>query len=523
MPLPLRRLFSCFLKWGLLTLLFVGYGSFPPPALADGANAIASPESFRPYLNRAIAKVTEFQLNNGLRFIVMENHEAPVVSFYTLFDVGGVDEPEGKTGVAHFLEHMAFKGTETIGTTDYLQEKQVLAQLDDTFEQLKIAKANDDRQKAETLEVQFAELQSKAGKLVERNEFGEIIQTAGGVGLNAATGTDATFYYYSLPSNKLELWMSLESERFLNPVFREFYKEQQVILEERRMRTENNPVGTMVEAFLAEAFTQHPYRRPVIGYDQDIRNLSRQDVSNFYREHYVASNMTIAIVGDVNVQQVQQMAHTYFDRFPSRPKPVGISVTEPPQRQSKQVALTLPSQPWYFEGYHRPSMADPDNAVYDTITTILSRGRTSRLYQSLVEQQQVALVAQGFNGFPGEKYPNLILFYAQSTPETSLDELGQALHQEVTRLITEPVATKELERAKNLLQTRILRSLDSNRGMAERLVKYQVLTGDWRNLFAQIEAIATITPADIQRVAQQIFRPENRTEGRIIPDQTQVP
>ena len=518
MVLPLViRLPRRLLTIGALLLALQSPLLLPNPAFADVIAPTPS-QSIQPYLDQAIAKVTEFRLDNGLKFIVMENRDAPVVSFYTFVDVGGADEPDGKTGVAHFLEHMAFKGTDTIGTKDFAQEQKLLTQLDQTFNQLKAAKANGDGRSVETLQQQFEQLQQDADNLVERNQFGQIVQMSGGVGLNAATSADATFYFYSLPANKLELWMALESDRFLNPVFREFYQEQQVILEERRMRTENNPVGQMVEAFLDTAFTKHPYKRPVIGYDEDIRNLSRQDVQDFYDQFYVPSNMTIAVVGDVDPANVKALAQTYFGRFPKRPRPPQVTVVEPPQRQAKEITLTLPSQPWYFEGYHRPAVSDADDAIYDVMATILSSGRTSRLYQSLVEQQRLALMAQGFNGFPGEKFPNLMLFYAQSAPGQDLEAVSQALHGEIERLKTEPVTPEELERAQNLLQASVLRSLNSNTGMAELLVKYQVLTGDWRNLFNQLQAIANVTPEDIQRVAQQTFRPENRTVGRILPD-----
>ena len=471
----------------------------------------------QPYLNQAIARVTEFQLANGMKFIVMENHDAPVVSFYTYANVGGANEPVGKTGVAHFLEHLAFKGTDLIGTTDYTKEKALLDQLDQVSEQLKQAKAQNQTDQIKTLTQKFETLQAEAGQLVKRNEFGKIVQESGGVGLNAATSADATVYFYSFPSNKLELWMSLESERFLKPVFREFYKEQQVILEERRMRTENSPIGQMVEAFLDQAFTKHPYRRPVIGYDQDIRNLTRQDIEDFFQTYYGPNNLTVAIVGNVNPEEVKRLAETYFGRFPQKPKPPALTVVEPSQTAPKSVTLTLPSQPWYLEGYHRPALNDPDNAVYEVMATIMSSGRTSRLYQSLVEEQQVALIAQGDNGFPGDKYPNVMLFYAQTAPNATVEQVAQSLQAEVNRLKTEPVSDQELERAKNLLQASLLRSLDSNQGMARLLAEYQVKTGDWRNLFQQLAAIAAVTPADIQRVAQKTFTEENRTTGRILP------
>ncbi|MFN5513410.1 MAG: M16 family metallopeptidase [Cyanobacteriota bacterium] len=491
--------------WGaLLCLLLWGTG----PSAAQTAN----PEIER-YLTQAQANISQFTLDNGMTFIVKVNPRAPVVSFYTYADVGGVDEPEGQTGVAHFLEHMAFKGTRRIGTKDYAQEAKLLEELDRVSADLRRAQA--EGAPTEALARRFQELQEEAGQYVKRNELGQIVQESGGVGMNAATSADSTVYFYSLPANKLELWMSLESERFLEPVFREFYQEQQVILEERRLRTDNSPIGQMIEAFLDAAFKVHPYRRPVIGYDADIRNLRRQDVAEFFERYYGPGNLTVAIVGDVDPAQVKKLAQTYFGRFPKRAAPPALTAQEPPQREPRSVTLALNSQPWYLEGYHRPGADSPDDAVYEVLTTILSSGRTSRLYQSLVEEGQIALVAQGFNGFPGDKYPNLLLFYAQVSPQGSLEAVETALAREIERLKIEPVSAEELRRAKTLLQAELLRSLDSNSGLAELLARYQAKTGDWRNLFKKLTAIAQVSPADLQRVARQTFTPENRTVGRL--------
>jgi predicted Zn-dependent peptidase len=516
-----RLIFAC----TLIALLFCQI-----PAIAQ-ADALAKPSqvstnnnpntSIQPYLNQAIGRITEFKLDNGMKFLVMENHDAPVVSFFTYADVGGANEPDGKTGVAHFLEHLAFKGTTEIGTSNFQAEKPLLNQLDNLAEQLHQARAKNDTLATQKLEKEFEKVQTEAGQYVKRNEFGKIVQESGGVGINAATSTDSTVYFYSFPANKLELWMSLESERFLQPVFREFYKEQEVILEERRMRTENSPIGQMVEAFLGTAFTTHPYKRPVIGYDRDIRNLNRQDVAKFFQTYYGPSNLTVAIVGDVDPKEVKRLAEIYFGRFPQKPTPPPLAIVEPKQTQTKEVTLTLPSQPWYLEGYHRPALDSADNATFEVISTIMSSGRTSRLYKTLVEDKQVALVAEGDNGFPGDKYPNLMLFYAQTAPNVTVEQASQALRQEIERLKTEPVSEEELERAQNQLQAGLLRALDSNQGMARLLTEYEVKTGDWRNLFNQLTAIAAVTPADIQRVAQQTFTSENRTIGRILSDASQ--
>lgn len=477
----------------------------------------AESNSIQPYLDRVIKDIHQVHLDNGMTFLILENHTAPVISFITYADVGGINEPDGKTGVAHFLEHLAFKGTSRIGTTDYSSEKKVLDQLDQVFEQLKTAKQSGDQKKIEPLQKQFDELENQANEYVIQNQFGRIVEANGGKNLNAATSADYTMYFYNFPSNKLELWMSLESERFLDPVYREFYKEQQVILEERRMRTENSPIGQMVESFLDTAFTKHPYKRPVIGYNQDIQNLEPQDVKAFFKAHYSPDRLTFAIVGDVDCEQVKSLINTYFGRFPKEPKQVENLPIEPPQKETKEINLQLVSQPWYLEGYHCPSLKDKDYVVYEMISGLMSDGRTSRLYKSLVEEQQVALDAQGFIGFPGDKYPNLMLFYAMTSPNSTLEEVAKALHSEIAKLSTELVAQEELDRIKTKAKAGLLRTLNSNMGMARLLAMYQGKTGDWRNVFKELEDIDKITPADVQRVARQTFIPENKTIGRIIP------
>lgn len=486
------------------------------PEVAHARSQTPASQSIAPYVNQVIERVTEFTLDNGMKFIILENHDAPVVSFVTYADVGGVDEPDGQTGVAHFLEHLAFKGTQQIGTTDYQAEKPLLDELDRVFEQLKVAKASNNKAEVAKLEAQFAKIEAEATKYVKQNEFGQIVEMFGGEGLNAQTSNDYTIYFYSFPSNKLELWMSLESERFLDPVFREVYKEQQVILEERRLRTDNSPIGQMIEKFLDTAFTEHPYKRPVIGYNQDIRGLSREDIQKFFDTYYPPNNLTIAIVGDVNPEQVKQLAQVYFGRFAAKPEPPKMTKVEPKQTKTKEFTLALPSQPWYLEGYHIPALDHPDYPIYEVIANLMSDGRTSRLYKSLIEKQQVALAAQGFSGFPGEKYPNLLLFYALTAPNHTVDEVAKALNAEIERLKTQPVSQEELNRVKTNLKANLVRTLDSNMGMARLLVEYEAKTGSWRNLFKQLEAISAVTPEDVQRVAQETFTPENRTIGRLL-------
>lgn len=510
-----RGLTAGWWRFALVTLMVgligVGGGLLPAAALADRL-------PIQSYIDRTIANVTDFTLDNGMRFIVLERHESPTVSFITYANVGGVDEPPGKTGIAHFLEHLAFKGTTRIGTTDYAAEQPLLDRLDALHHEIERKQAaGADSEDLAALKAEFEQVEAKANSYAIQNEFGQIVQQAGGVGLNATTSSDATRYFYSFPSNKLELWMSLESERFLDPVFREFYKEQQVILEERQLRTDNSPIGATIEAFLATAFTTHPYKQPTIGFASDIEGLSRDEVQAFFETYYVPNNLTVAIVGDVNPNQVRRLAKTYFGRYQAGPMPPQVTQVEPEQTEERSIEVRMQSEPWYIEGYHRPSLNHPDNATYDAIASILSNGRTSRLYSSLIQDQQVALYAEGFNGFPGDRYPNLMLFYGLTAPGHSVDEVQAALHAEIERITTEPVSEVELDRAKTQARASLLRSLNSNSGMASSLVDYQAKTGDWRNLFEQLKAIDAVTAEDIQRVARATFTNQNRTIARLLP------
>ncbi len=504
----LKRLITCVVMVCLLAT------ATPNPAWARQAPLVA--QTIQPYLDRLTEAVTEFTLDNGMKFIVLERHQAPVVSFMIHANVGAVNEAEGKTGVAHYLEHLAFKGTSRIGTTDYGAEQQTLKAMDQLFDRIVAAKTAGDQATQAKLQAEFDKLAAQAATYVDQNKYGQIIEQAGGVGLNATTGADETRYFYSLPANKLELWMSLESERFIDPVFREFFEEKNVILEERRMRVDNSPIGQMVETFLETALERHPYRRPVIGYQADLYAATRQDIQDFYDTYYGPGNLTAVVVGDVDPEEVRSLATTYFGRYPARPASPPPVIDEPVQTEPRQFTLTLPSQPWYLEGYHRPDLSHPDHVIYGIIDSLLVDGRTSRLYKALVEKTRVALDIGTVNGLPGDKYDNIFLIYGLTAPGHSPEEIGTLLGEQLQRLREQPVSATELDRVKTQARASLLRRLNSNSGMASLLAEYQAKTGDWRNLFRNLDAIDQVTAADVQRVAQSLFQPNQRTVGQLI-------
>lgn len=457
-------------------------------------------------------------LPNGLTLIVCERPEAPVFSFYTLVDGGSADDPQGASGLAHMFEHMAFKGTNEIGTTNYPAEKVALAKVEVAYaaydaEQRRLV--GKDPAKLESLKKAFDDAVAAAGKFVIPNQFSEIAEQNGAVNLNASTGEDSTQYFWSMPSNRLELWAYLESGRIGHPVEREFYKERDVVQEERRMRIDSSPTGRMVEQFLATAYVAHPYGRSGVGWESEISQVTATEAEAFHKKYYVPANIVVAVVGDVKASETMPVLTKYFSTIPAGPKPEPMTTIEPKQFAEKSVVITEQTQPFYIEGYHRPDYRDPDDAVYDAITDIFSNGRTARLYRSLVRDQRIAAVAEGFSGFPGNKYPGLFAFYAVPLPNHTPEEMRVAIQKELERLKTEDITDEELARYKTRTKADLLRGLADNEGLAHQLAEYRTRFGDWRELFNQLKKVDAVTRADVRRVANQIFVASNRTSARI--------
>jgi predicted Zn-dependent peptidase len=491
---------------------------------AIALSLVARAQDLASFEKRTTVKV----LPNGLTLIVCERPEAPVFSFYTLVDAGSADDPDGASGLAHMFEHMAFKGTTEIGTTDYPAEKVALAKVEVAYAAYDAEyrkRVGQNPEKLAQLLKAFQDAQAEAQKYVIPNQFSQIAEENGAVGINASTTEDSTQYFWSMPSNRLELWAYLESQRIGHPVEREFYKERNVVQEERRMRTDSNPIGRMVEQFLATAYVAHPYRRPGVGWESEISQVSATEATTFHEKYYVPSNIVIAVVGDVKASEAMPVLERYFAPIATGPRPEPMTTVEPPQVAEKSVTIREATQPFYIEGYHRPDYLDPDDSAYDAISDIFSNGRTARLYRSLVRDQSIAAEAQGFSGFPGDKYPGLFAVYAVPLPGHTPDEMRTAIHKELDRLKNEDVTDAELERFKTRARADLLRGLADNEGLAHQLAEYQTRFGDWRELFNQLQKIDAVKKADIRRVANKIFIDSNRTSARIefVPPQRKAP
>jgi predicted Zn-dependent peptidase len=464
-------------------------------------------------------RITVKVLDNGLTIVVCERHEAPVFSFFTHVDVGADREYPGITGLAHMFEHMAFKGTDKIGTTDYAAEKAALAKVEEAYAAYDRERRREfgrDEKKVAELEKAWKDAIAEAQKYAVPHAFDRIVEENGGVGLNAFTDWEETGYFYSFPANRVELWAYLESERFLHPVMREFYRERDVVFEERRMRTDSNPNGRLFEQFLGSAFIAHPYGRPVVGWPSDLETFSATDAQRFFDKYYVAANIVVAVVGDVKASEVIPIAEKYFGRLPKRPKPEPLVTVEPPQQSEREVILHERAQPLYIEGYHKPSARDLENEpAFDALQDLMSNGRTSRLYRSLVRDKKIAAFAGGFNDFPGAKYPDLFVFFAVPTPGHTPEEMRDAIRAETDRLKGEDISDDELKMIKTRVKADLLRTLDSNGGLAQQFALGQALLGDWRYYFQEVDRIDKVTKADIRRVANQTFVASNRDVGMI--------
>ena len=464
-------------------------------------------------------RVKEYALENGVKVLILERHQSPTISFHIRFRVGAVDENVGMTGMAHLLEHMLFKGTQTLGTKNYSEEERVLSRMDSVVASLEAEKAKGekaDKVFLKYLEETLQKLQAEHRKWVVKDEIERVYSQNGAVGFNAFTSQDSTAYVVSLPSNRLELWARIESDRMMAPVLREFYSERDVVMEERRRSYDSKPQRMLMENFLAAAYMAHPYGRPIIGWASDIQSLDKRATVEFFRTFYSPANTVLAVVGDLNPEEALPVIKKYFERIPRQVLPPPLRTREPEQAGERRVRVETDANPQVIMGFHKPNAPNPDDAVCEIIEGILSYGRTSRLYRRLVEDEKIAVEASASNGFPGERYPNLFILSGTPRHPHTAEELEKALIEELDRLKKEPVEQTELQKIKNQIQTSFLRKLDSNSSLSYWLAYGQSLFGTWRYVTERIQAYEKVTPEDVRRVSRSYFHSRNRTVATLM-------
>jgi len=523
-------------------------------------------------------KVKDFDLKNGMKWLVVERHEAPVAFCAVAFNVGAANEWPNVTGISHMLVHMMFKGTEMMGTKNYKKEIPYIERTDalgdktialrkemgewrferfqafgrqviESFtkeEKDRIGSNKDEQNKLLAAKIrgmaalpdsigaapylvmdagvnyldkyleyelawgEIARLLDEQREFMIKEELWGLFMNNGSRFLNAFTSNDMTVYLEYLPANRLELFMVLESDRMEKPIFREFWSERDVIMEERRL-SENDPDETLGESFYSVAFTASPYKWPVVGWMSDLQTIDRNELQTYHDMYYCPNNAVAIVVGDVKLAEVKKLAEKYFGSIPAKPAPRRLETREPEQRGERRVVVEHTANPKLMIGFHKPIYPNPDAEPLEVLQSILAGGRTSRLYKSVYEERQLTAEEPRVYSGPGERYDNLMVIEALPRSPHTLEEVEAALLEEIEKIKKEPVTERELQRVMNQIDANMTRSLGSNLGIAFQIALGQLYYGDYHANFRSIDRMKKVTAADIQRVANEYLTESNRT------------
>jgi predicted Zn-dependent peptidase len=471
-------------------------------------------------------QVREEMLANGMKLLLVERHDSPTVSCGWVARVGSVNESPGITGISHLFEHMMFKGTKAIGTSDYAKDATILKQQDAVRAHME-KEYTLLREKArrgeisgsiydpanmtpalKELKAQLEKLYAAEKEVVVSEELEKIYTREGASGSNAGTTEDQTFYFVTLPANKLELWFWMESDRLLNPVFREFYSERDVVREERRMRVESTPTGTVDEAFEAMFWQSSPYSHPVVGWPSDVESISRTQAESYFGIYYAPNNITAVLVGDFDPGRSLALARQYLERIPrGTAAPPEMITTEVSQIAERRLVAEADTNPEVGIRYHAVPFDHRDSFALQLLADILNR-RTGRLYQALVEGQGVA-VGEPSAYYRGLKYEGYFETRAEVKEGRKVDEVEAALLGELAKLDREPVGERELQKVKNQELANSFRRLQSNMSLLFQCMLYDSLD-NWRYINAAPAKVQSVTAADIERVVHTYLTPEKR-------------
>ncbi len=411
------------------------------------------------------SQLYEEVLPNGLKVLALKNAGAPLAVFQIWYQAGSVNEPIGKTGLSHLLEHMMFKGTHKYG----------------------------------------------------QKSFSKIIKRAGGID-NAGTSKDYVFYYQKLAPDRLHLSIEMEADRMRNLILdpEETLSERDVVMEERRMRYEDNPQRLVYEEVISAAFKNHPYGRPVIGWMSDIKGITREDLWEYYRKNYVPNNALIVIAGDIDIDTIMAQIRTEFGSIPRGRDLQSIKIEEPEQRGERRVFVKKEAElPYIFIAYKAPNILNKDSYALEILSSVLSGGKSARIYKSLIDEKQIALSAgAGYGSI--QKYPFLFYLYGTALPGKTIDEVEKALYGEVEKIKGKAPSEREVRKAKNQIEADFIMGQDSVFFQAEILAVFE-MTGSWRLKNEYLEGIRQVKPEDVRQVAEKYLIEDRRTVGILIP------
>nr|WP_233440797.1 pitrilysin family protein [Leptospira biflexa] len=456
-------------------------------------------------------KIKTIQLENGLKVVMMKRGTSPTVALYIKFLVGAVDETPEEAGTAHLLEHMLFKGTQSVGTLDYKKEEKYQKQIEvwgTELDDLKLQRRDlitrgenvpkTLEEKIETLNRRLLNLIQLQDEFIVKNEDSYIYEQNGEMGFNAYTSQDVTNYQIQLPNNRMEIWAKIESDRLKHPILREYYTERDVVIEERRMRTDDVGGAVLREKFFSLAFESHPYRKPIIGYSAEIPYLKIEETKAFFEKHYTPNRMVISIVGQFDMVETESIVRKYFsDLKPGKPRP-SYKIEEKSFPGEKRFKVLHPSASQMMMGWIKPPYPHKDNSSFDVLSSILTSGTGSRLYKRLVLEEKLVLNIGAANGYPGERYKNAFVFFISPNEGVDPKKIEAIIWEELNRIKEQGIPNEELEKIKNQMVSDFMKTLDQNGAIADLLSYYQLLYGDWAGLFQQYQTIMNTSSSDIQ-------------------------
>ncbi len=456
--------------------------------------------------------VREHVLANGMKILMLVKGDAPRVVCHVYYKVGSINERPGITGVAHIHEHMMFKGTRMMGVKDFDKDRELDQKIDALMERIYREKYwqrnGGDKEKIAQWQKEADDLINNEKALIIKDDLWETYMRNGGTGLNASTSDEVTGYYVTLPSNKVELQMLLESDRMRNAYFREFYSEKDVVMEERRL-SENRPNYLFDEQVRATFFAASPYHWDVIGWMDDLKRMTKQDLQNFHDRYYVPNNAVAVYVGDIQPEQIIRLAETYFGSIPQGPDNEPIRTAEPPQFSEKRLYGEGPAAANISMLFHMPADGHPDTYPLIILGQILS-GETGRLYKSLIKEKDLATrVAASTNPqwYVGTFEINA---FPKSAKGVSPEQLESELWSEIDKVKKDGVTAPELEKAKNKLQARLIMSLQMPMAIASRLGRAELNRG-WRSLLTDLEQLQKVNAAEVQAAANRYLLRDNAT------------
>ncbi len=473
--------------------------------------------------------IRKVKLENGLTLLMLRRSNSPTLALYTKFKVGSSDESPEIAGTAHLLEHMLFKGTTNVGTTDFDKEKKYYLLMKVTGNELDtirlqirnledrgVAIPADLNDRKDRLQRRLKSIEENQKKYIVKSEDTYIYEQHGQVGFNAYTSHDVTNYQIKLPSNRLEIWAKMESDRLSNPILREYFTERDVIMEERRMRIENRGFGILREKFLSLAFSKSPYQRPVIGYESNIPFLDIYETEDFFKTYYTPDNMVIGIVGDLDFQQTETMIRKYFGGLkPSTKMRKEARILESYNLGEKRIQFKYPGGSILMMGFNKPAFPHGDSSVFDLIDFILTKGVESRLYKSAVINEKISTQVSSWTSDPGERYSNLFTIFSYLNSDADPKRMEAIIWEEIEKIKNGEISDSEILKAKNKNSADFLREVDSNSSLAEGLTYYETLTKNWEDMFKIYDKFNSVSKEDIKRVANKYFVRENMTIGHL--------